>query len=172
MHDVQLTNVIQAGTRDRTVYHCRLQGARIGVLRTFADASTPEVAALFGAAMNDLTALGEPCLLLIWARLWYGKSRYSCFRIDFLRLSTDPAGAHPHCAGATVVDINITSNSLGIDWDGSAGAADSSALAKGVWNAGNGAWEDLWGCQVKDYADIGVDANTFSSYCTAGLQQP
>jgi Asp-tRNA(Asn)/Glu-tRNA(Gln) amidotransferase A subunit family amidase len=84
-----------------------LQGARIGILRTFADASTPQVAALFGAAIKDLKALG-----------------------------------------ASVVDINVTGNSMGADWDGSAGAANSSALAKGVWSVGRGAWEVLWSCQL------------------------
>jgi hypothetical protein len=52
------------------------------------------------------------------------------------------------CTGASVVDINITGNSMGADWDGSAGAANSSALAKGVWSAGKGTWEVLWNCQV------------------------
>ncbi len=42
----------------------------------------------------------------------------------------------------------MTGNSLGTDWDGSAGAANSSALAKGVWSIGRGAWEVLWSCQV------------------------
>jgi hypothetical protein len=56
--------------------------------------------------------------------------------------------------GASVVDINVTGNSLGADWDGSAGAANSSALAKGVWSVGRGAWEVLWSCQVVYYCAV------------------
>ena len=55
---------------------------------------------------------------------------------------------HLHRTGASVVDVNITGNSLGADWDGSAGAANSSALAKGVWSVGRVVWEVLWSCQV------------------------
>lgn len=58
------------------------------------------------------------------------------------------AEAQVYRTGASVVDINVTGNSLGADWDGSAGGANSSALAKGVWSVSWGAWEVLWSCQV------------------------
>lgn len=47
------------------------------------------------------------------------------------------------------MDINITGNSLGADWDGSAGVGNSSMLGSGVWGSSAGNWESLWACQVR-----------------------
>lgn len=92
---------------------CRLQGANIGVLNSFAEAATSDVATLFDTALNDLKSLG-----------------------------------------ASVVDINITGNSLGADWDGSAGAGNSTMLGSGVWSSSPGNWESLWACQSTFVEDV------------------